>query len=270
MHAPAGGEGRREPTVCPAVTRLRIRLSTNDLRQQPYLAFQSVAVRFAIRSSSSYRPEYPQYCFRDIRRRRVGGQESGRHSRCTCCFDHDMQPIFRSRTNLFISYRDSQQRSSRFSRARISAQYDDLDPDASEHQGLINADPTHLALNVDALPPKWYAPIILLISSLVPCLTRIPAGSTSQSRSKTFSQAQRPKVRPFLSALGPTTFSITARGQYLPSTNYTPNTFFRASRTGPLRSARLRPPPRTSPTYVASGCRSFLFLSADPPFHHLP
>ncbi|ETW80628.1 hypothetical protein HETIRDRAFT_320868 [Heterobasidion irregulare TC 32-1] len=58
-------------------------------------------------------------------------------------------PTTRSRTLLFISYRDSSARSSRFAR---TAHYDDAH---DEREGLIDAGPGHISLDVQ-LPPKWY------------------------------------------------------------------------------------------------------------------
>jgi hypothetical protein len=57
------------------------------------------------------------------------------------------QPTTRSRSLLFFSYRDSQSRSTRFSRTRINS-YDDNYPQTDEHDRLITID-------VD-LPPKWF------------------------------------------------------------------------------------------------------------------
>ncbi|KAL0955920.1 hypothetical protein HGRIS_002111 [Hohenbuehelia grisea] len=59
------------------------------------------------------------------------------------------EPTTRSRTLLFLSYRDSQARSSRFTRHRTDAYADDDVPD-DEHEGLI----AHPAQDL-ALPPKW-------------------------------------------------------------------------------------------------------------------
>ena len=58
-------------------------------------------------------------------------------------------PTTRSRTLLFISYRDSSARSSRFAR---TAHYDDAH---DEREGLIDSGPGHISLDVQ-LPPKWY------------------------------------------------------------------------------------------------------------------
>jgi syntaxin 16 len=64
------------------------------------------------------------------------------------------QPTTRSRTLLFISYRDSRARSSRFSRTRPPSSYDDTDIGSNEYEGLMNSQPGHVSLDVD-LPPIW-------------------------------------------------------------------------------------------------------------------
>lgn len=64
-----------------------------------------------------------------------------------------LSPTTRSRTLLFISYRDSSVRSTRFSRSRTS--YDEPYGAEDEHETLINASPGHVTLDVE-LPPKWY------------------------------------------------------------------------------------------------------------------
>ncbi|KIJ67904.1 hypothetical protein HYDPIDRAFT_107435 [Hydnomerulius pinastri MD-312] len=61
-------------------------------------------------------------------------------------------PTTRSRTLLFISYRDSRARSTRFSRAQSS--YDEPYQGEDENEGLINNNGRHIALDAD-LPPKW-------------------------------------------------------------------------------------------------------------------
>ncbi|KAG1716625.1 hypothetical protein ID866_503 [Astraeus odoratus] len=63
-------------------------------------------------------------------------------------------PTTRSRTLLFISYRDSRTRSTRFSRPQSS--YDEQYPadDDDENERLINSTQRHLTLEVQ-LPPKW-------------------------------------------------------------------------------------------------------------------
>lgn len=58
-------------------------------------------------------------------------------------------PTTRSRTLLFISYRDSRARSTRFSRPQSS--YDEPDQPADENEHLITR---HLTLDLH-LPPKW-------------------------------------------------------------------------------------------------------------------
>jgi hypothetical protein len=75
-------------------------------------------------------------------------------------------PTTRSRTLLFISYRDSTQRSSRPSKQTYE---NDVEHTDDEHALLMNASQLnddasqrHLSLDMQ-LPPKWYA-------SLKPCL----------------------------------------------------------------------------------------------------
>jgi syntaxin 16 len=63
-------------------------------------------------------------------------------------------PITRSRTLLFISYRDSSARVPRTS--RIGRQYEDSYHLGDENEGLINHQGTpHTSIDVE-LPPKWY------------------------------------------------------------------------------------------------------------------
>lgn len=62
-------------------------------------------------------------------------------------------PTTRSRTLLFISYRDSRTRSSRFSRPLSS--YDDPYQASDEHEHLMTPGARHVALDAQ-LPPKWY------------------------------------------------------------------------------------------------------------------
>ncbi|KAJ8589328.1 t-SNARE [Rhizopogon salebrosus TDB-379] len=61
-------------------------------------------------------------------------------------------PATRSRTLLFISYRDSRARSTRFSRSRTS--YDEPYGAEDENDTLINASSGHVTLDAE-LPPKW-------------------------------------------------------------------------------------------------------------------
>ncbi|KAH7339532.1 t-SNARE [Rhizoctonia solani] len=64
------------------------------------------------------------------------------------------QPTTRSRTNLFISYRDSQARASRYARSRRHYVDVDDDLDAGEAQRLIIDDnPGNAALHIDIAPP---------------------------------------------------------------------------------------------------------------------
>ena len=77
------------------------------------------------------------------------------------------EPTIRSRTLLFLSYRDSRTRSTRFSRPRHRPAYDDLDPLDDEHQGLISS-PSHVAVDVNELPPQWWRlPSTFPVSGLV-------------------------------------------------------------------------------------------------------
>ncbi|KAH6914005.1 syntaxin-like t-SNARE protein TLG2 [Coprinopsis sp. MPI-PUGE-AT-0042] len=69
-------------------------------------------------------------------------------------------PTTRSRTSLFLSFRDSTTRSTRFSRRRslytddIDGNPDDNNNDDDEHERLITNNSSHVALDVQ-LPPKW-------------------------------------------------------------------------------------------------------------------
>jgi syntaxin 16 len=63
-----------------------------------------------------------------------------------------MNPTTRSRTGLFLSYRESRA-PSRYSRSRTNL-YNDTEED-DEQQGLISAS-SHRTIDVDPLPPKWY------------------------------------------------------------------------------------------------------------------
>ncbi|TDL26256.1 t-SNARE [Rickenella mellea] len=69
-----------------------------------------------------------------------------------------ISPTTRSRTLLFISYRDSTARASRKSRYGSSQNYGEIFNAGDEHEGLIAAAdhdrPAHLSLDVQ-LPPKW-------------------------------------------------------------------------------------------------------------------
>lgn len=66
-------------------------------------------------------------------------------------------PTTRSRTLLFISYRDSSARTPRSS--RTGRQYEDSYHPTDEHEGLINhqggTSQSHISLDVE-LPPKWF------------------------------------------------------------------------------------------------------------------
>ena len=64
-------------------------------------------------------------------------------------------PTTRSRTLLFISYRDSRAGTSRSRRSRVITNYDAAqDDDDDEHERLINAEPGHISIDAE-LPPKW-------------------------------------------------------------------------------------------------------------------
>lgn len=65
-----------------------------------------------------------------------------------------MNPTTRSRTGLFLSYRESRA-PSRYSRSRANL-YNETDDVDDEEQGLIS-ESGHRTVNVDPLPPKWYA-----------------------------------------------------------------------------------------------------------------
>ncbi|KAI0823356.1 t-SNARE [Trametes gibbosa] len=63
-------------------------------------------------------------------------------------------PTTRSRTLLFISYRDSRAGSSRSRRSRVITNYDDAQDEHDEHEHLINPDSGHISVDAE-LPPKW-------------------------------------------------------------------------------------------------------------------
>ncbi|PSR78146.1 hypothetical protein PHLCEN_2v7555 [Hermanssonia centrifuga] len=63
-------------------------------------------------------------------------------------------PTTRSRTLLFLSYRDSRASSSRFRRSRIAPQYDDVTGE-DEQDRLIDPDAAHITIDTE-LPPRWY------------------------------------------------------------------------------------------------------------------
>ena len=77
-------------------------------------------------------------------------------------------PTTRSRTLLFISYRDSRASSSRFKR-RVLFSYDESNPDGDEQDRLIEPDPGHVSIDAE-LPPQWYVlgspPQYMRISSI--------------------------------------------------------------------------------------------------------
>ncbi|KZT71032.1 t-SNARE, partial [Daedalea quercina L-15889] len=63
-------------------------------------------------------------------------------------------PTTRSRTLLFISYRDSRASSSRFRRSRVVTSYDDTLNDGDEQEHLIGHEPGHVSIDAP-LPPRW-------------------------------------------------------------------------------------------------------------------
>ncbi|KAI0371034.1 t-SNARE [Pilatotrama ljubarskyi] len=65
-----------------------------------------------------------------------------------------LNPTTRSRTLLFISYRDSRAGSSRTRRSRVVTNYDAAQDEDDEHERLINADSGHISIDAE-LPPKW-------------------------------------------------------------------------------------------------------------------
>lgn len=88
-----------------------------------------------------------------------------------------MNPTIRSRTGLFLSYRDTRATSTRFSRSRGA--YDD---DYDEEHGLISGT-SHHAVDVD-LPPTWSAfSLLLFLSALMSHQGRyLGAGRTNSRR----------------------------------------------------------------------------------------
>ncbi|KAL4244006.1 syntaxin family protein [Abortiporus biennis] len=84
-------------------------------------------------------------------------------------------PTTRSRTLLFISYRDSRASSSRFRRGRIRPTYDDHPHlEGDEQERLIDTDAGHVSIDVD-LPPKW----VDIADQVEDILTRIQAQITA-------------------------------------------------------------------------------------------
>ncbi|TEB38381.1 t-SNARE [Coprinellus micaceus] len=65
-----------------------------------------------------------------------------------------LSPTTRSRTSLFLSFRESRARSTRFARPRARPRYTDLDDADDEHEGLIGAG-AHVAVDVNEPPPPW-------------------------------------------------------------------------------------------------------------------
>ena len=83
-------------------------------------------------------------------------------------------PTTRSRTSLFLSFRESRAPASRYSHASGADDADDVDDD--EQQGLIPQSRRHHAIDLD-LPPKWSA---LACCSLHCLLLTMPNSSSSQ------------------------------------------------------------------------------------------
>ena len=66
-------------------------------------------------------------------------------------------PTTRSRTLLFLSFRDSRAGSSRFRRPRTPVHFEDAPGGEDEHDRLIATDAAHVAIDAE-LPPRWYDP----------------------------------------------------------------------------------------------------------------
>jgi syntaxin 16 len=75
-----------------------------------------------------------------------------------------LSPTTRSRTSLFLSFRESRARSTRFARPRARPRYTDLDDADDEHEGLIGAR-AHVAVDVNELPPPWWRPFSSFLSA---------------------------------------------------------------------------------------------------------
>jgi syntaxin 16 len=93
-------------------------------------------------------------------------------------------PTTRSRTLLFISYRDSSVRAPRTSRS--GRQYEDSYHPTDEHEGLINhqgGTTSHISLDVE-LPPKWFVRSEPRVSEIFPFFITLLAclGSTMLNR----------------------------------------------------------------------------------------
>ncbi len=89
-------------------------------------------------------------------------------------------PTTRSRTLLFISYRDSSARTPRASRS--SPHYEDSYHPTDEHEGLINH---HGGISLDVeLPPKWFVRSEPRVSDNIPFSISLLAclGSTMSNR----------------------------------------------------------------------------------------
>jgi syntaxin 16 len=97
----------------------------------------------------------------------------------------------RSRTGLFLSYRDSRARL--VSRPRLSSYPESPYAAADdEHEGLIPASPAHTALDLD-LPPKWSYFCPPLSSNLAELIS-LP-GSISRTKYRTSWRTRGQKVR---------------------------------------------------------------------------
>lgn len=177
-----------DPHYCGTSSRFLIRYRTRQLVSRLFqpLSWQS--------AGSSPRP--PRDRFRPVRQPELLHPMS---SPTTTTSD----PASRSRTLLFISYRDSQARASRYSRSRRTryGHIDDGDGDDDEAQRLIRSadDPRAEAAALD-VGPQWCAS-----RTLTSCLSHPRAGWTSQTRSKQPSSIPETRVRgpPILSGCDP-------------------------------------------------------------------
>lgn len=107
------------------------------------------------------------------------------------------EPTTRSRTLLYISYRDSRASSSRFRRRpRYTANYEDETPtlEGDEQDRLIDSDAAHVAIDTN-LPPKWYS-IVVPLPLRPRLLTNVFSGWTWLSKSRRSWLASRRKVGP--------------------------------------------------------------------------
>lgn len=128
-----------------------------------------------------------------------------------CAMSSSLSVTTRSRTGLFLSYRDSTARTSR-------TRFDDT----NEHDRLIDSDAGHIALDV-VLPPTWS---VTRISALRPLLTAPPRVDYSDQVQEILADTQAKSNYCSFSNPTPLTFP-----KSLPSTNSTPNTSSLASPT---------------------------------------